>query len=213
MPQPPPLLTAAPAVHECAWCQHSAYANMPRPPAGEVSSGVLTLNGNPYLVTVGEHPDREDDPNHGVTLVYDIRGQQFLTAGKRPEIGNHHASEVYQNRMYLLGGLSAGEAAVQIGELRAGAGGSGVEIVWTQGAALPVPSGSASSALIGGKVRALALCFTSRPARVRCVLLTRCRKRLAMLDACWPCAEWLAVSRAALCETEAHAVAVCRRIR
>lgn len=52
--------------------------------------------------------------------------------------------------MYLFGGLSDGEGDVQIGTLKDTP--TGIDISWTKGAGLPFDGGSASTALIGGKV-------------------------------------------------------------
>ena len=34
--------------------------------------------------------------------------QVWIEGGKRPKIGNHHAAEVINNKLYLFGGLGAG---------------------------------------------------------------------------------------------------------
>lgn len=69
---------------------------------------------------------------------------------KRPAIGNHHAAEVISNKLYLFGGLGAGQGDVQIGSLQSVDGQIGIE--WSQGAPIPEASGSAASAYIGGQV-------------------------------------------------------------
>eukprot|EP00892_Ulva_mutabilis_P001696 jgi/Ulvmu1/11527/UM078_0016.1 len=115
---------------------------------GEVSAGVLTLGGVSYLIVVGEHPT--GDSKNGVTMIFDLSKQMWIEASSRPEIGNHHASEVIGNEMYLFGGLSDGEGDIQIGTLVDT--GMGVDIMWRKGAGLPFDGGSAATAVIAGKV-------------------------------------------------------------
>lgn len=89
---------------------------------------------------------------YSLSIAYNSGGglQVWITGSKRPDIGNHHASEVIGNKIYLFGGLSKGQATVQIGSLRGS--GSSINVSWKKGASLPEPSGSAASAYIGGKV-------------------------------------------------------------
>jgi hypothetical protein len=115
--------------------------------AGEVSAGILTLSGTPYLVVVGEHP--KNAPENGVTLMYNINQKTWHVGSKRPYIGNHHAAEVIGNKLYLFGGLKAGAGAIQVGTLTTTAG--NVDIAW-KSATMPIVSGSAATAQIGGKV-------------------------------------------------------------
>ena len=86
--------------------------------AGEVSAGVLTLNNVDYLVIVGQHPRK--DPNFerddGVTMIYNIAEDIWIRGAKRPSVGDHHASEVIDNKMYLFGGLKLGQNDVQVRE-------------------------------------------------------------------------------------------------
>lgn len=49
---------------------HVCWLTELRDCAGEVSSGVLTANGKDYLITVGQHGNK--DPKNGVTFIYDI---------------------------------------------------------------------------------------------------------------------------------------------
>jgi len=63
------------------------------------------------------------------------------TLAKRPFPGNHHAAEVFDGRLYLLGGLgSNSEGRVQIYDPGSN--------VWTQGTAMPWNAGSCASALV-----------------------------------------------------------------
>lgn len=114
-----------------------------------MGAGVLKLNNNPYLVIAGEHP-KEETLKNGVTMILDLTGGEWTEAAKRPSIGNHHAAEVINNKLYLFGGLSGGEQDLQIGTLVPGT--AGVDISWKMGAPLPFASGSASTALISGMV-------------------------------------------------------------
>eukprot|EP00892_Ulva_mutabilis_P008543 jgi/Ulvmu1/6060/UM027_0038.1 len=119
---------------------------------GEVSAGVLQFNGNDFLVIVGQHPRKDPDFEQvdGVTMIYNIAEGLWIRGAKRPSKGDHHASEVIDNKMYLFGGLKLGQTDVQVGELVSGP--QGVDIEWNIVAELPIPSGSASSAYINGLV-------------------------------------------------------------
>jgi hypothetical protein len=141
--------------------------------AGEVGAGILTLNNIAYYIIAGEHP-KEEVAKNGVTMILDLTNGIWHEGAMRPGIGNHHAAEVINNKLYLFGGLSGGEQDVQIGTLVAGA--SGPDIEWTLGAPLPFASGSAASAVIGGKVSLCYVCrvmctvrgLCSTPLRSRC---------------------------------------------
>jgi N-acetylneuraminic acid mutarotase len=104
-------------------------------PLGEVAGGVIghTL----YLVGEGSP----------ATLAYDLATNTWTSAGlaTRPFVGNHHAAEVYNGKLYLLGGLSGGaEGKVQIYDP--------VSNTWTRGADMPFAAGSSASALINGEI-------------------------------------------------------------
>lgn len=120
---------------------------------------MLKSGGRSYLVVVGEHP--RDDQKNGVTMIFDLSKQVWYEASARPEVGNHHASEVINNKLYLFGGLSGGEGDIQIGTLKDT--GTGIDITWKKGAGLPFDGGSASSALIGGKVSSVLMLFPGMP--------------------------------------------------
>jgi N-acetylneuraminic acid mutarotase len=63
----------------------------------------------------------------------------------RPLLGNHHAVEVYNGRMYLIGGLDANSAGqVQIYDPSTNG--------WSVGAPAPYAAGSCCSAVINGKI-------------------------------------------------------------
>ena len=132
--------------------------------AGEVSSGVLKSGSKSYLVVVGQHP--RGDSKNGATMIFDLSKQTWQEASSRPEIGNHHASEVIGNKLYLFGGLSDGEGDVQIGSLKNTK--AGIDISWKKGAGLPFDGGSAATALIGGKVRPIVHMQDDHPIRRSC---------------------------------------------
>lgn len=62
------------------------------------------------MFVVGEHYRRAPDDEEGSTLAYDFTTQQWdkTTYAKRPHPGNHHAVEVSDGKVILLGGLSSG---------------------------------------------------------------------------------------------------------
>ncbi len=103
---------------------------------GEVAGGII---GN-TLYVVGEGSD--------ATLAYDLGTGQWNginDLAKRTNAGNHHAAEIVDGKLYLFGGLGDGsEGTVQIYDP--------VTDSWTQGANVPFNTGSASTALIAGKV-------------------------------------------------------------
>jgi hypothetical protein len=83
------------------------------------------------------------------TQVYDVSGDywvpsQDLALATRPFVGHHHAAEVLDGSLYLLGGLDGGAGQMQIYDVRAN--------LWTVGPELPFRAGSSASALIGGKI-------------------------------------------------------------
>jgi N-acetylneuraminic acid mutarotase len=101
---------------------------------GEVAGGVI--GGTLYLV--GEGRDE--------TFAYDIAADAWTSGlAERPHVGEHHAAEVVGGKLYLFGGFNGGSSgAVQIYDPATNA--------WTLGAPMPFSAGSASSALIGGRV-------------------------------------------------------------
>jgi N-acetylneuraminic acid mutarotase len=62
----------------------------------------------------------------------------------RPAPGNHHAAEVWEGKLYLFGGLDAGEGMVQIFDP--------AQNRWAFGPPLPSAAGSIASALIGSQI-------------------------------------------------------------
>lgn len=115
---------------------------------GEVAAGLLLSSvGRRYLLVVGEAPQ---DSWHASTMIYDVQDNTWTSGTPRPLVGHHHAAEVINNKLYLFGGLAAGERSVQIASLQETA--SGIDVSWQLGPDLPEPSGSASTALIDDKV-------------------------------------------------------------
>lgn len=110
-------------------------------PLGEVGGGII--DGILYLV--GEGSVTSDK-----TYAYDILNDAWTdTPAERPFPGHHHSAEVVDDRLYLVGGLHDGKGKVQIFDPTVGPLGA-----WTAGADMPWPGGSASTALIGGKIYA-----------------------------------------------------------
>jgi N-acetylneuraminic acid mutarotase len=101
---------------------------------GEVAGGVI---GN-RLYLVG---DGTDD-----TLVYDIPSGQWLddAAAPRPFVGDHHAAEVLDGKLYLIGGLGASAGRLQVYDPATNQ--------WTQRAAMPFSAGSSATAVIGPQI-------------------------------------------------------------
>ena len=104
------------------------------------------------MLVVGEAPWNSTNT---ATLIYSFSQDLWVIGAPRQFVGNHHASEVIDNKMYLFGGLTTGNHTIQIASLVEVD--QGVDVVWETGAELPVPSGSGSSALIDGMVRTGAL--------------------------------------------------------
>jgi hypothetical protein len=109
---------------------------------GGVASGVV--NGLLYVVGV----------SNSATLAYDIStGIWAADLAARPFPGAHHGCEVINGKLYLFGGISAGsEGKVQVCNPS--------NNTWTLRSTNTISSGSAGTALIGGKVRNG--CFFSR---------------------------------------------------
>jgi N-acetylneuraminic acid mutarotase len=102
---------------------------------GEVAGGVIGQT----LYVVGE--------GSPATLAYDLSTGIWRSTGlaSRPFVGNHHAAEVYNGKLYLLGGLSGNsEGKVQIYDP--------VLNTWTLGTPMPFAAGSSSSAVINGEI-------------------------------------------------------------
>ena len=100
---------------------------------GEVAGGVI--DGVLYLVGEGS----------AATFAFDMATETWQTMAVRPLVGNHHAAEVIDGKLYLFGGLGAGsEGTVQIFDPLTNS--------WSIGASAPFATGSASTALIKGLV-------------------------------------------------------------
>ncbi|MEM8712345.1 MAG: kelch repeat-containing protein, partial [Planctomycetota bacterium] len=103
-------------------------------PLGEVAVGVV--GSKVYLFGQGD----------ARTFVRDeLQGSWSLSAAQRPFPGNHHGLEVIGDKIYLMGGLDNGAAGqVQIYDTVADS--------WSLGEPMPWNGGSASTALIDGKI-------------------------------------------------------------
>jgi N-acetylneuraminic acid mutarotase len=101
---------------------------------GEVAAGII--NNSLYLVGEG----------NTATLAYNLSSGVWTSSlAARPSTGNHHAAEVFNGKLYLLGGLGSGsEGRVQIYDPTTD--------TWTIGSDMPFAAGSSSSALIGGEI-------------------------------------------------------------
>lgn len=100
---------------------------------GEVAGG--RIGSTLYLV--GE--------SSNATLALDLAtGVWRSNLPVRPFVGHHHAAEVVNGKLYLLGGLGSGAGKVQIYDPATNA--------WTLGTDMPFAAGSSSSALIGGRI-------------------------------------------------------------
>lgn len=103
-------------------------------PLGEVAAGVI--DGKMYLVGEGT----------SATFAFDVQNRQWLSnKATRPYTGHHHAAEVYDGKLYLIGGLDGGsEGRVQIYDPSTNS--------WTTGTDMPWSAGSVSTARIGDKI-------------------------------------------------------------
>lgn len=118
-----------------ALCEESWSVGAPMPVAlGEVAGGVI--GDKMYMVGQG-------DP---ATWVYDLKLNNWVRTAARPFVGNHHAAEVVGGKLYLIGGIDAGQGKVQIFDPATG--------TWTLGADMPFAGGSVATALIRGEIYA-----------------------------------------------------------
>jgi N-acetylneuraminic acid mutarotase len=81
------------------------------------------------------------------TLAYDLetgRWDDSTRHAARPAVGNHHAAEVWHDRLYLFGGVDRGQGIVQIYDP--------VTESWRLGPPMPFAAGSSASALIGDQI-------------------------------------------------------------
>lgn len=114
----------------------SAWEPFPAMPTaiGEVAGGII----GDRLFMVGD--SRE-------TLAFDIRSGHWdpmVTNPQRISFGDHHAAEVFDGRLWLIGGLGGGEGEVQVYDP--------VTKRWAIGPRMPFATGSAATAVIGGMI-------------------------------------------------------------
>ena len=107
----------------------------------EMSCGWL---GNNFYVT--GMSNAYNPPISSPMFVYNIVSNSWSRMNPdRPYLGNHHAVEVFNGRMYLIGGLDANSAGqVQIYDPSTNG--------WSVGAPAPYAAGSCCSAVINGKI-------------------------------------------------------------
>ncbi len=116
----------------------SPWQSAPPMPAAlsEVAGGVI--GGHLYLV------GGED----GSTLVLNLGNGEWKPASaarRRLASAHHHAAEVYQDELYLLGGIT--ESSLDLVQVY-----NPVRDEWRLGPPLPYPTGSAASAVIGDQI-------------------------------------------------------------
>jgi N-acetylneuraminic acid mutarotase len=102
---------------------------------GEVASGII--GGSLYVVGEGAT----------VTASYNLTSGTWSSSSLavRPFPGNHHAAEVVNGKLYLLGGLGNGsEGKVQIYDPASN--------TWSAGANMPFAAGSSASAVINNEI-------------------------------------------------------------
>lgn len=102
---------------------------------GEVAGGII---GNKlFLVGNGD----------AATLSYNLSTNSWEDAAavsQRPFVGDHHAADVFNGKLYLFGGLGIGAGKVQIYDPTTNR--------WTLGVDMPFAAGSSVSAVINGEV-------------------------------------------------------------
>jgi N-acetylneuraminic acid mutarotase len=99
----------------------------------EVAGGII---GN-SLYLVGE--------GNPATLAYNLVTHTWIdNLAARPFPGNHHAAEVVDGKLYILGGLDSGQGKVQIYDPATNQ--------WSLGADMPFGAGSCASSIIGGQI-------------------------------------------------------------
>jgi N-acetylneuraminic acid mutarotase/glucose/arabinose dehydrogenase len=106
---------------------------------GEVAGGAI--NGVLYFVGEGSHE----------TIAYDIQSNTWTSGlADRPNAGDHHGAEVIGDKLYIVGGIdhddhnhdSAGKVQIYTPATNS----------WTLGTSIPFATGSASTAVINGKI-------------------------------------------------------------
>jgi N-acetylneuraminic acid mutarotase len=121
------------------------WPNLPLP-LGEVAGGIV----RDRLFLVGESSSPADETDRAPTaptLSYDLsRGiwDEASARAPRPFPDNHHAAEVWDGKLYLLGGVGPAAGKTQIYDPERDR--------WTLGPDLPFAAGSSASALINGKI-------------------------------------------------------------
>jgi N-acetylneuraminic acid mutarotase len=131
------------------WVTNGALGTWQTGPAlpfqtSEVSTGVI--NGVLYLVGGGNGTTLAN------TLAYDLStGRWRSDLATRPYLGDHHAAEVINGKLYLFGGINVFGSTVAAGRVQIY---DAVTNSWSLGAPMPWAGGSVSTAYINGKVYA-----------------------------------------------------------
>ena len=121
--------SASPAVVEANW---TTGASAPVK-LGEVAGGVI--EGKLFLVGDGSSQ----------TFAYDIATDRWTSSlATRPFVGDHHAAEVVDGKLYLIGGIGPAAGKLQVYDPATDA--------WSVRASLPFDGGSSATALIDGKI-------------------------------------------------------------
>jgi N-acetylneuraminic acid mutarotase len=115
--------------------RHNAWVNGKNLPINlaEVAGGIISHT----MYIVGE--------GSSSTYAYDLFNNSWKTLPARPYVGDHHAAEVLNGKLYLFGGIDGGSPGkVQIYNPATNK--------WSLGPTMPFAAGSCSSAVIGGQV-------------------------------------------------------------
>ena len=89
---------------------------------------VENASGDLILLTVGEGEEG--------TFGYNLRAKEWETYSRRPEVGDHHGCEVWNNTLYLIGGFDS-ENVLQLYHP--------ITDTWTIGEPAPLSRGSPST--------------------------------------------------------------------
>ncbi|KAG2449578.1 hypothetical protein HYH02_005111 [Chlamydomonas schloesseri] len=114
-------------------------------PLGEVASGLLQdAAGNPQLLVIGRFSG-VSHPFNPQTMILNLSSSTWYRGADRLHVGDHHTADVVGNKLYVAGGFSDNASGkLQIYDP--------IKDAWTLGAAPPVNSGAAASAVLGRSI-------------------------------------------------------------